>query len=58
MSKFNLPDNWVAATSSKYANRVYYFNVVTNKSSWVHPNSNNNLNSTDEVSHILILLLL
>jgi len=34
----DLPVNWVVQFSEKYQNRVYYFNTVTRKSTWTHPN--------------------
>ncbi|XP_015586272.1 transcriptional protein SWT1 isoform X2 [Cephus cinctus] len=35
--KPSLPKDWIVVTSKTHPNRVYYFNVRTNKSSWESP---------------------
>ncbi|XP_011863191.1 PREDICTED: transcriptional protein SWT1-like [Vollenhovia emeryi] len=37
MFKRKLPKDWIAVTSKSHPDRVYYFNVRTNKSSWIQP---------------------
>lgn len=37
MMKCNLPKNWVARSSKSHPDRIYYFNVKTNQSSWEMP---------------------
>ncbi|XP_076286282.1 swt1 RNA endoribonuclease [Lasioglossum baleicum] len=37
MMKQNLPKNWIVLNSKTHPDRVYYFNVKTNQSSWEEP---------------------
>jgi len=37
MMKHKLPKDWIAVNSKSYPDRVYYFNVKTNQSSWTQP---------------------
>ncbi|KOX69395.1 hypothetical protein WN51_05558 [Melipona quadrifasciata] len=37
MMKCNLPKNWVTRSSKSHPDRIYYFNVKTNQSSWEMP---------------------
>lgn len=37
MKKSKLPQNWVVVNSKSHPDRVYYFNVKTNESSWNEP---------------------
>ncbi|KYQ55450.1 Uncharacterized protein C1orf26 [Trachymyrmex zeteki] len=37
MLKHKLPKDWIIVNSKSHPDRVYYFNVKTNKSSWVQP---------------------
>lgn len=37
MKKVKLPKNWVVVDSKSHPERVYYFNVKTNESSWEQP---------------------
>ncbi|KAK2581146.1 hypothetical protein KPH14_007955 [Odynerus spinipes] len=39
MKKLKLPKNWVVVNSKSHPDRVYYFNVKTNESSWKEPTS-------------------
>lgn len=35
--KQTLPQNWIVLNSKTHPDRVYYFNVKTNQSSWEEP---------------------
>ncbi|KAM0732746.1 Transcriptional protein SWT1 [Formica fusca] len=37
MMKQKLPTNWITVSSKSHPDRVYYFNVKTNQSSWTEP---------------------
>ena len=37
MKKSNLPKNWIVCNSKSYPDKVYYFNTVTNTTSWKVP---------------------
>lgn len=37
MKKQKLPTDWITVTSKSHPDRVYYFNVKTNKSTWTEP---------------------
>lgn len=37
MIKKNLPNNWITVNSKTHPDRVYYFNVKTNTSTWIEP---------------------
>ncbi|XP_032663477.1 transcriptional protein SWT1 isoform X2 [Odontomachus brunneus] len=37
MKKCKLPENWIIVNSKSHPDRVYYFNVKTNQSSWREP---------------------
>lgn len=37
MMKQKLPNNWITVNSKTHPDRVYYFNVKTNQSSWTEP---------------------
>ncbi|XP_012060914.1 PREDICTED: transcriptional protein SWT1 [Atta cephalotes] len=37
MLKHKLPKHWIIVNSKSHPNRVYYFNVKTNQSSWIEP---------------------
>ncbi|XP_024870013.1 uncharacterized protein LOC112453459 [Temnothorax curvispinosus] len=37
MLKRKLPKDWITVNSKSHPDRVYYFNVKTNKSSWIQP---------------------
>lgn len=41
MNKSNLPKNWIVCSSKSYPDKVYYFNTVTNKTSWELPVAEN-----------------
>ncbi|XP_011135656.1 transcriptional protein SWT1 isoform X2 [Harpegnathos saltator] len=37
MKKSKLPKNWIIVSSKSHPDRIYYFNVKTNKSTWKEP---------------------
>lgn len=56
MIKRKLPKDWIAVNSKSHPDRIYYFNVKTNQSSWMQPT----LNEADKVFYFpgFIFLLL
>lgn len=45
MIKHKLPKDWIAVSSKSHPDRVYYFNIKTNRSTWVQP-------LTDEIDEV------
>ncbi|XP_043502228.1 transcriptional protein SWT1-like isoform X2 [Polistes fuscatus] len=41
MKKHNLPKHWIVVKSKTHQDRVYYFNIKTNESSWNEPTEDN-----------------
>ncbi|XP_012232697.1 transcriptional protein SWT1 [Linepithema humile] len=39
MIKHKLPQDWIIVSSKSHPDRIYYFNVKTNKSTWVQPST-------------------
>jgi len=37
MLKGKLPKDWIIVNSKSHPDRIYYFNVKTNQSSWIQP---------------------
>lgn len=37
MKKYKLPKDWITVNSKSHPDRVYYFNVKTNQSTWKQP---------------------
>ncbi|KAL6442894.1 hypothetical protein ACFW04_002740 [Cataglyphis niger] len=53
MMKQKLPTNWIAVSSKSHPDRVYYFNVKTNQSSWTEPTLDeiNEINNKNHKNH-------
>jgi len=51
MIKRKLPKDWIVVNSKSHPDRIYYFNVRTNQTTWVQP-------TTDEIDKVFQLLFL
>ena len=46
-NKFDLPGGWIAVRSSLREGRVFYYNILTHRSSWIRPIQPDFLESED-----------
>ena len=52
-NKFDLPGGWIAVRSSLRLGRIFYYNILTHRSSWIRPIQPDFLES-EEVSMVAV----
>lgn len=51
MIKRKLPSNWITVNSKTHPDRIYYFNIKTNQSTWMEPVNEDETNKVNNKSH-------